>query len=179
MTEVDIIYETLICNIKKYGVEHAVSALQHYIVSGDNLGFTNDGNSRKMISALSPAEVMAESLRGILKYQIISEQRNLPQYGVNEQEVLKAIYEYKNGQRITANLKSADVEYLVKVMLDDNINDLVGMFVDNQELFECYLTLYVNLLCNYKNDMNKIDNNNSSKINNYFTEISVGEEKRK
>ena len=71
MTEVDIIYETLICNIKKYGVEHAVSALQHYIVSGDNLGFTNDGNSRKMISALSPAEVMAESLRGILKYQII------------------------------------------------------------------------------------------------------------
>lgn len=178
MTEADKIYGAITGDMKKYGVEHSISALQKYIAEGDNLGFTRENNAREFISELTPAQVLAESLRGILKYQIIEKEQNLPRFGANEQEVLKAVYQFQHGQKIDAKLGTAELESLVKLMLDSNVKELINMFGNNPELFENYLALYSNLLCNYRNDMNKIDNNNFPIINDYFNESELEQGKQ-
>lgn len=178
MTEADKIYGAIIGDMKKYGVEHSVAALQKYIAEGDNLGFTRDGNAREFISEITPTQVLAESLRGVLKYQMIVKEKGLPRFGANEQEVLKAIYQAQHGQKIDAKLGTAELEVLVKSMLDSNIEELINMFRNNPELFENYLAFYSNLLCNYRNDMNKIDNNNFSAINAYFNESKLEQGKK-
>lgn len=171
MTEADKIYGALIGDMKKYGVEHSVSALQKYITEGDNMGFTRDDNAREFISELTPEQVLAESLRGVLKYQIITQEKDLPKFGANEQEVLKAIYQNQKGYKIDAKLGTAELERLITIMLNSNIEELINMFGNNPELFENYLAFYSNLLCNYRNDMNKIDNVNFSKVNEYFENL--------
>lgn len=178
MTEADKIYVALVGNMKKYGVEHSVSALQKYITEGDNVGFTRDDNAREFISQLTPEQVLAESLRGVLKYQIIAQEKNLPKFGTNEQEVLKAVYQFQHGYKIDAELGTAELERLITMMLDYDIQELLDMFEANPELFENYLAFYSNLLCNYRNDMNKIDNNNFSQINEYLEKEVKGEKQK-
>lgn len=173
MTEVDKIYGAITGDMKKYGVDHSVSALHYYITEGNSLGFTSDDNARNLISEMTPSQVLEESLRGILKYQIIAKEKELPRQPLNEQEILKTIYQYQHGEQITTNLSSYDLETLVVEMLDGNIDDLLNMFSENKQMFKDYLNLYTILLCNYKNDMNKIDNSNFFKINDYFRNLEL------
>lgn len=172
MTVADKIYVALIEDMKKYGADHSVHALQYYITEYNNLGFTSDNNARAIISQLTPQDIMAETLRGILKYQIIVKQKELPMTKVNEQEVMKTIYEFNHNQKITSQLQTADIEGLVNTMVsNDEVENLLNLLFSNSELFQNYLILYVNLLCNYINDMNKIDNNNFPQINDYFSQF--------
>lgn len=171
MTEADKIYGALVGDTKKYGFEHATQALNYYIVEGDKLGFTSDNNARALISELTPPQVMAETFRGFLKYQMISKEKGLPKFGSNEQEVLKAIYEFNQGKKISGSLGLAELEELVKMMLEVNVGSLVELFGDNLDLFQEYITFYSTLLLNYRNDMNKIDNSNFPQINEYFDGI--------
>lgn len=180
MTETDKIYGALIGDMKKYGVEHSISTLEYYITKEDCLGFTSDNGARALISQISAPQVMAETLRGILKYQIIVEKRNLQTIGTNTKEIMKAFTEYNNNQKITANLKPQDIEEIVKIMLDNNdIAGLLDLFSNNHKIFQDYLVLYSTLLCNYRNDMNKIDNANFPEINEYFAKYDLEEERQK
>ncbi len=180
MTEVDKIYNALVGDMKKYGVEHSISALEYYILHEDCLGFTSDNGARASIATLSSAQVMAEALRGILKYEMIAEEQNLQMFGINTKEVEKAFSEYNNGQKITAHLKHQDIEEMVKIMLKNNaIDDLLNLFSQNPEIFRDYITLYSTLLCNHRSNMNKIDNANFPEINEYFAKYDLEEERQK
>ena len=179
MTNTDRIYIAVTENIKKYGVEHAVKALQVYITQNNNGYFTRDNDARKTISEVSPYETMADILRTTLKYEVIEKQKGYAKVMPNEQKVLQAIYEYKQGTKITVDLNTVELDDVMKKMIRSNLNDVLNLLASNPEVFNDYLSSYIVTISNHRKDLNAISNDNFPLINEYFNQFEKVDTRQK
>lgn len=179
MTNTDRIYMAVTENIKKYGIEHAVKALQVYITQNNNGYFTRDNEARKMISELSPFEVMADVLITTLKYEVIEKQKGYAKTMPNEQKVMQAIYEYKQGTKISVDLNTVELDDVMKKMIRSNLNDVLNLLASNPEVFNDYLSSYIVTISNHRKDLNAISNDNFPLINEYFNQFEKVDTRQK
>lgn len=170
MTETDKIYLTVTETMKKYGVEHAVKALQQYITKNNNGYFTRENDARKIISEVSPFEVMADVLRTTLKYDVIEEKKGYAKTLPDTQKVMHAIYDYNQGNKISVQLNTVELNDLIKKLIN-NLDDVLNILADNPEVFNSYLSSYIVTIFNHRKDLNAISNDNYSEINNYFNQF--------
>ncbi len=173
MTNTDRIYIAVTENIKKYGIEHAVKALQEYITKNNNGYFTRDNDARKTISEVSPFEVMADILRTTLKYEVIEKQKGYAKTMPDEQKVMKAIYEYKESitNKIYVELNTVELNDVMKKMIRSNLDDVLNLLAKNPEIFNDYLSSYIVTISNHRRDLNAISNDNFALINEYFNQF--------
>lgn len=178
MTETDRIYIAITETMKKYSVEQSVAALSKYISEGNARYFTSTNNARGMISELSPAQVMQDALISTVKYEQIIREKGyaqvLPNYGLVDQ----TIGQYYNGQKVSTELSSADLEALIIKMVRTSVADTVQMLAQNKELFESFLAQYSVIVCNSRNDLNMIPNTNFPEINEYFAQFAPKQERQ-
>lgn len=178
MTETDRIYVAITETMKKYSVEQAVAALSKYISEGNARYFTSTNNARGMIQELSPAQVLQDALISTVKYAQIIHKKGyaqvLPNYGVVDQ----TIAQYYNGQKVETQLSSADLEALIIKMVESSVPDTVQMLAQNKELFESFLAQYSVIVCNSRNALNQVPNENFPAINEYFSRFVPKQEKQ-
>lgn len=181
MTNTDKIYIAVTENIKKYGVEHAVKALQVYITQNNNGYFTRDNEARKTISEVSPYEVMADILRTTLKYEVIEAQKGYAKTMPDEQKVMQAIYEYKESitNKISVDLNTVELDDVMKKMIRRNLNDVLNLLAKNPEIFNDYLSNYIVTISNHRKDLNSISNDNFPLINGYFNQFEKVDARQK
>lgn len=170
MTNTDRIYIAVTENIKKYGIEHAIKALQVYITQNNNGYFTRENDARKIISEVSPFQVMADILITTLKYDVIEEQKEYAKTLPNEQKVMNAIYDYNQGNKVSVQLNFVELNDLIKKMIN-NLDDVLNLLADNPDVFSDYLSSYIVTISNHRRDLNAISNDNYSQINNYFDQF--------
>lgn len=178
MTETDRIYIAITETMKKHSIEQAIGALKQYITTGNDRYFTSTNNARKMISELSPASVLQDALRTIVKYEYIMEEKGFARNIPNATLVSQAISEYKNGERIHTQLSSEDLSTLIIRVMNNNVKDAVQILAQNPELFESFLGQYSAIVCNCRNELNKISNDNFPHINKYFSQFLNESEKK-
>lgn len=172
MTETDRVYVAITETMKKYSPEQAVCGLNKYIKEGNAIYFTSDNNARAMIKELSPAQVLQDALRTNIKYEQIIRKKGYAQTLPKEPVVQGAINSYYNGQPIITNqLSSADLSELIIRMTKANVDDAVCMLFKNKELFDSFLAQYSVIVCNHRNDLNMIPNENFYDINEYFSQF--------
>lgn len=171
MTDTDRIYIAVTENIKKYGIEHAVKALQEYITKNNSGYFTRENDARKTISEVRPYEVMADILRTTLKYEVIEAQKGYAKTMPNEQKVMQAIYEYQQGNKINVDLNIVELDDVMKKMIRSNLNDVLNLLASNPEIFNEYLGSYIVTISNHRRDLNTISNDNFPLINEYFNQF--------
>lgn len=171
MTNTDRVYIAVTENIKKYGIEHAIKALQEYITKNNNAYFTRENDARKTISGVSPFEVMADALRTTLKCDIIQEQKGYARTMPDEQKVMKAIYEYKQGTKISVDLNTVELDDVMKKLIRSNLDDVLNLLASNPEVFNDYLSSYIVTISNHRKDLNAISNDNFALINEYFSKF--------
>ena len=173
MTETDRIYITMMETQKKYGVEHAVKALEEYITQYNNGGFTRENNARQIISTVHPFDVMADIFRTSLKYEMIEDERGYARVVPNEQKVMKALYDYQQGNKISVDLNTYETEDLMKRIIKSDIDDALSILADNKTLFEDYLSQYFNIIGNHREALNNIPNEQFESINVYFENMMI------
>lgn len=171
MTETDRIYVAITETMKKYSPEQAIAGLNKYITEGNAKYFTSTNNARGMITELSPANVLQDALRSSIKYEQIIREKGYAQVLPNYQVVDQAINSYHAGQAITNELSSSDLTELIVRMTNQNVNDVVNMLAQNPEVFDSFLAQYSVIVCNHRNDLNKIPNENFVSINEYFAQF--------
>lgn len=176
MTETDRVYVAVTETMKKYSPEQAVAGLNKYITEGNAKYFTSTNNARGMIMELSPAQVLQDALRTSIKYEQIIREKGYAQVLPNYPVVEQAINSYYNGQVITNQLSSSDLTELIVRMTNVNVNDAVNMLAQNPEVFDSFLAQYSVIVCNHRNDLNMIPNENFASINEYFTQFEHQQE---
>lgn len=171
MTDTDRIYIAVTENIKKYGIEHAVKALQEYITKNNSGYFTRENDARKLISEVTPFQLMADVLRTTLKYEVIEKQKGYAKTMSDEQKVMQAIYEYKQGNKVSVNLNTVELNDVMKKMIRSNLDDVLNLLANNPEIFNDYLSSYIVTISNHRRDLNTISNDNFPLINEYFNQF--------
>lgn len=179
MTNTDKIYIAVTENIKKYGIEHAVRALQVYITQNNNGYFTRDNDARKMIGEVSPFEVMADILMTTLKYDIIEAQKGYAKTMPDEQKTMQAVYEYKQGNKVSVDLNTVELNDVMKKMIRSNLDDVLNLLANNPDVFNEYLSSYIVTISNHRKDLNAISNDNYPLINEYFNRFEKVETHQK
>lgn len=171
MTETDRVYVAMTETMKKYNVEQAIAALKKYITEGNANYFTSTNNARKTICELSPVQVMKDALISNIKYEQIIREKGYAQVLPNYSVVEQAITSYQTGDFITTQLSSSDLSELIIRMVNSNVPDAVNMLAQNPAIFDSFLAQYSVIVCNHRNDLNKIPNENFTNINEYFLQF--------
>lgn len=179
MTETDRIYIAIVETMKKHGVEQSIGALSKYITTGNTRYFTSTNGARKMIAGLTPAQVLQDALRSIIKYEQIMTEKGFARMSSDDKLVDRAISEYKQGQKVSTELSSGDLGQLVIKMTSTNVEDAIRILAQNSDLFESFLAQYSAIVCNCRNELNQIPNDNFPQINEYFARFEVSAEKKR
>lgn len=171
MTETDKVYIAVVETMKKYNINQAIVALQKYVTEGNSGYFTSTNRARQIIGTLNPADVMQDALISTLKYNMIAKQKGYVQEFSNPIAISKVIGGYYSGQQMAIPLSSADLNGLVRQMLKKNVGDTLHMLATNSELLNQFLTQYISIVCNNREDLNAISNEQFTEINNYFAKL--------
>ena len=179
MTETDKIYLAIVETMKKYSAEQAIVALQKYVTEGNAMYFTGTNDARKNIQELSPAEVMKDTLITNIKYEQIIRTKGYAQVLPNYNVVEEAINSYRSGAPINIKLSSADLTTLLITMCNNSVADALQLLAQNPSVFESFLAQYSVVVCNHREDLNKISNENFPHINQYFAQFEQHNNKSK
>lgn len=174
----DKIYIALVENLKSYGPEHTVKGLKEYITKYNDIYFTRKNNARKLINEVHPFDVMRDILITTLKYEIIQNKSGNAREIGNKQRINHAIDSYQNGKKIRVVLNSRELNQLMCKMIKNDIDDTLNMLSTNPEIFDDYLALYINLLCNNRQILVQMSNDKFTTINEYFKKMSVKEKQK-
>jgi len=178
MTETDKIYLAITETMKKYNVEQAVGALSKYISEGNARYFTGTNNARTLITQLTPAQVMQDALRSSIKYEQIMREKGYAQVLPNHAVVELAMKEYYSGQKVSRYLSSGDLGELIIRMTSSSVGDTVQLLAKNPNLFDSFLAQYATIVCNHRNDLNMIPNDDFPTINEYFAQFEPKPDKQ-
>ena len=178
MTETDRIYIAIVETMKKHGVEQSIGALSKYITTGNVRYFTSTNGARKTISGLTPAQVLQDALRSIVKYEQIMQERGFARMSSNDKLVDQAILEYRNGQKVRTELPSADFDQLIIKLASVNVVDVIRILSQNPGLFKTFLAQYAAIVCSCRNELNQIPNENFPQINEYFSKVEAKASKK-
>lgn len=178
MTETDRVYIAIMETMKKYNVEQSIGALSQYITTGNSRYFTSTNNARETIEGLTPAQVLQDALRSIVKYEYIMSEKGVAKVGLNTALVNQAISEYKSGQKVSVGLSSEELSQLIIRFIGANIEDAVNILAQNPRLFESFLGQYAVIICNHRAELNKISNDSFPQIDQYFAKFETKTEKK-
>lgn len=178
MTETDRVYIAIMETMKKYNVEQSIGALSQYITTGNSRYFTSTNNAREMIEGLTSAQVLQDALRSIVKYEYIMNEKGVAKVGLNVALVNQAISEYKSGHRVSVELSSEELSQLIIGLTVVNVEDVVNILAQNPRLFESFLGQYAVIVCNHRDELNKISNDSFPQINQFFSKFETKTEKK-
>lgn len=179
MTETDRIYIAIVETMKKYNVGQSIEALSKYITTNNARYFTNYNGARKTITVLTPAQVLQDALISIIKYEQIMTEKGFTNISLNDKLVDQAISEYRQGQKVSTELSSGDLGQLIIKLTSTNVEDAIRILAQNSDLFESFLAQYSAIVCNCRNELNQIPNDNFPQINEYFARFEVSAEKKR
>lgn len=171
MTETDRIYIAIIETMKKYGIEQSIGALTKYMCEGNAQYFTSEKNARQIISELSPGQVLQNALISSVKYQQIVREKGYAQVLPNQMIVEQSIAEFRKGYAVSAELTLGDAHELITRMLSSSVSDTIQLLAQNPDVLESFLGQYVAIVCNHRESLNKIPNENFVNINQYFSQF--------
>lgn len=171
MTETDKVYLAITETMKKYSPEQVIEALKKYVTEGNPVYFTSTNSARKTIQELSPAEVMKNALISNVKYEQIIREKGYAQEIPNSKVIEKAIDSYRMGKTIDIKLSSVDLTALIITMCNNNVSDVIQLLAQNPGVLESFLAQYSLIVCNHRNDLNMIPNEQFVNINEYFAQF--------
>lgn len=169
MTETDKIYLAVVETMKKYGFEQVSAALEQYITTGNNRYFTSTNGARAAISELTPAQVLSNALKSTLKCEII--QRGHAQVLPNYTKVNKALDEYLSGKKISVDLSTTDFDEVMIKLIKADVGSAVNLLAIDNNLFQTFLEGYTIKIGNYRQELNKISDDEFPMIDEYFEQF--------
>ena len=122
---------------------------------------------------------MADALRTTLKYGVIEEEKGYARTMPDGQKVMRAIYDYNQGNKVSGELNTVELHDLMKKMISSNLDDALNLLADNPDILSDYLSSYIVMIFNHRKDLNNISNDNYSEITDYFSQFEKVETHQK
>lgn len=174
MTDTDMICVATMETMKKYSPEQAVEALAQYTKNGQPNYFTSTNGARNLIKTVGPVGVMSDVLKSSIRYEEVFNEKGWARPLANPDTVNKALSEYYQGNKISVNLKSAEVQDVMLKITQQSIDDALNLLAANPEFYRDVLSQYIACINNFRQEFNKIP---VPEIDEYFEQFKKQEDK--